>query len=374
MHYAGTSEHSKKRFIMESIRKLPEPILGKLRKLSKREIGAAKRLLFYSPRFTKTKQRIKSVIGRRYDYAYIEPITSCQLKCSVCPVSSPPCDKVPASALTVNMAREIIRYLSERLHIDIISTGNWGEPFLNKDLLEILKVAKHSGIKKTNVNSNLSLKIDLKRLVRENNLNVLNVSMSGLTQDVYQIYHRGGTVDIVLKNIDRLVELKRIHDSPLNVTVRWHRFKHNEHQLAQAKAYFTERGVLFNPYYAHPGCLEHLKGYFENDLQEQKLTFIRDSIFTDFMERACRANASQSGFCRQRTFLTVHSDGHILLCCALYSSHLYKSPKPLIEMSPEEVKSFKERPLPFCSECLRQGWSGYFNEPKTDKFYQKLRF
>jgi MoaA/NifB/PqqE/SkfB family radical SAM enzyme len=303
---------------------------------------------------------------RMYKSIYVEPTSICQVKCAVCPVYKPVDSGVPPLNLTVELADKISTYCSQELGSNHVAFGNWGEPFLNKELLDIVRQFTNRKYL-TVVNSNFSLDIDTEKLMSENIINRINISMSGLTNDIYNIYHRLGDIEIVLNNINDALKFRKKYKSKTNIVVKWHRFKHNEKQLKEAKKYFSSLGVRFYPYHAHMGCIEHIKGYMteRDNMDKDLLNFIEGSVHTDFLMKKCMSYSSPPRRCHQQNFVTIHCDGHILYCCALYSSYLYRSKKPIFKMTKGEVRKFKNTHLDFCKECFELGIATYFHKSKA---------
>ena len=74
---------------------------------------------------------------------------------------------------------------------------NWGEPFLNPDILPMVRYARKNRIG-TTISSNLNLVNrgeEFLEEVVESGLDHLTVSIDGTTQDVYEAYRKGGRLE-----------------------------------------------------------------------------------------------------------------------------------------------------------------------------------
>lgn len=110
---------------------------------------------------------------------------------------------------------------------------NWGESTLHPYLPEMIKYASEKNIW-TNLSTNFSVKYKdgyLRKLIASG-LAVLHVDIDGTTQDVYSYYRRGGSLNLVLKNIQEAVKLKKeagliypVIEATMLV------MRHNEHQM-----------------------------------------------------------------------------------------------------------------------------------------------
>jgi hypothetical protein len=88
---------------------------------------------------------------------------------------------------------------------------SWGEPFLNQRIHEYIAYAHKQKIA-TIISSNLNkpLTLEMAEQVIKSGLDVMIVSLDGVTQDVYEVYRVTGHLDRVLDNLKLLDEKKRI--------------------------------------------------------------------------------------------------------------------------------------------------------------------
>jgi MoaA/NifB/PqqE/SkfB family radical SAM enzyme len=178
--------------------------------------------------------------GKPY-YYFVDPCNVCNLRCPLCPTGNGLLDR----------SKGMLKLADYRVILDKIapyavevSLHNWGEPLLNKEIFEIIKLTNERGIA-TNMSSNLSLEKDnlAERLI-ESGLEYLIVSLDGVSQEVYERYRVRGDVELVFDNLRALVEAKRRLGSRTPV-VEWQYlvFKHNEHEMEQAQALAARIGV-----------------------------------------------------------------------------------------------------------------------------------
>ena len=160
----------------------------------------------------------------------------CQLKCPTCPTASGRIDDLFGSG---SMSLETFtKLLDENPWVLDIELSNWGEVFLNPDLLEIMKVAHNRHVKlraDNGVNMNTVEPAVLEGLVRYQ-VASLNCSIDGATPEVYARYRRKGDLNLVLKNIAEINRYKSQYKSELP-RLRWQfvAFEHNLHEIEQAR-------------------------------------------------------------------------------------------------------------------------------------------
>lgn len=185
-------------------------------------------------------RRATHLRGRPY-YYFVDPCNVCNLRCPLCPTGNGDLDR----------SKGMLRLADYQVILDKISPyavevslHNWGEPLLNKDIFDITRATTRRGIA-TNMSSNLSLdQPGLGEKIVESGLEYLIVSLDGTTQDVYEKYRVRGDIGLVLHNMREVVEAKRRLKSKTPV-LEWQFivFKHNEHQMEDARRMSRELGV-----------------------------------------------------------------------------------------------------------------------------------
>lgn len=159
----------------------------------------------------------------------IEPAAVCNLDCTGCWTNTAYRDEKPGF-LALEDCRRVIDALGN--HLCIIWLWGWGEPFLNKNIYEMIRTARRKGIiviSSTNGNIRFDDQ-ELEELVRSG-LSQLIVAVDGLDQETYVRYRINGQLDLVRENVVRIAETKRRLglSTPL-VNVRMVVMRHNEHQ------------------------------------------------------------------------------------------------------------------------------------------------
>lgn len=167
----------------------------------------------------------------------------CNLRCPLCPTGYRGLQR-SQSLMSLQTFRTLIDKI-QRYAIEVVM-HNWGEPFLNPDILAMVDYAKRAGVG-TTVSSNLNLVnrgYAFLEDVVDSGLDHLTVSLDGTTQEVYEQYRRGGNLVQVLDNLRHLVDYKRRTQSSTPV-VEWQFLvmKHNQHQIEDAKVMASELGI-----------------------------------------------------------------------------------------------------------------------------------
>ncbi|MDD5759464.1 MAG: radical SAM protein [Desulfobulbaceae bacterium] len=119
---------------------------------------------------------------------------------------------------------------------------NWGEPLLNKNTPQFIKMAKGFCLD-TVLSSNLNVKFNADDLVHSG-LDFLIMSVDGATQETYQRYRQGGDLELVISNIKKLVAAKKKYNmqSP-RLLWQFLTFEHNVSEIPLAKEMAQNLGV-----------------------------------------------------------------------------------------------------------------------------------
>jgi MoaA/NifB/PqqE/SkfB family radical SAM enzyme len=177
----------------------------------------------------------------------IDASTACQLRCPGCPTAT----GVVGQKLGTGFLRfdDFVRFLENHPKVQQIELSNWGEAFLNPDLVRILRHGDENGIALTMANGanlNRATPEALEAVVRHR-LRYLSCSIDGASQETYAAYRVNGDFERVIGHIRRIQELKARYRSRYPV-LRWQfvAFGHNEHEIATARDMARELGMEFH--------------------------------------------------------------------------------------------------------------------------------
>jgi radical SAM protein with 4Fe4S-binding SPASM domain len=119
-----------------------------------------------------------------------------------------------------------------------------GEPYLNRDFLDMVKYASKKGIYTATSTNAHYLTDEVARKTIESGLDRLIISIDGTTQDVYQQYRVGGKLDKVLEGARNIVKWKKeLKSKTPFVFFQFLVVKPNEHQVHEIKQLAKEIGV-----------------------------------------------------------------------------------------------------------------------------------
>ena len=170
-----------------------------------------------------------------------EPTTSCNLQCPECP-SGLREFTIPRGMLK----RDFFAKTIDDIYKDILYLIFYfqGEPFLNKNFLEMVKYASDKGIYTATSTNAHFLTDEMARKTIESGLDRLIISIDGTTQEVYQQYRRAGHLDKVIEGAKNVVKWKKeLKSKTPFIFFQFLVVKPNEHQIEEVKKLGKEIGV-----------------------------------------------------------------------------------------------------------------------------------
>ena len=164
-------------------------------------------------------------------HVQIEPTNRCNLRCALCPITDG-MDR-PSGDMSWDVFTKLVDEAGK--YIFIMMLWDWGEPFLNPRLCDMILYARQRGIK-TLVSTNghfIRSRERAEQLVRSG-LDALIIAVDGIRQETYEKYRGEGNLGFVFDGIRRIVEAKKTLKSvnPL-VNLRFVVMKHNELEIPE---------------------------------------------------------------------------------------------------------------------------------------------
>ena len=237
--------------------------------------------------------------------------TVCQLKCPSCPTAD--------GEIGRTIGSKILKFLDFKKFIDAnpwirsIELSNWGEIFLNRDLLKIAEFAHGRKIVLNAANGvNLNTVSDevLEGLVKFQ-FGVITCSIDGASPKTYKIYRKGGDLKAVIIHIKKINEFKAKYNSSLP-RLRWQfiAFGHNEHEMLKARQMAKTLGMEFYVKLAWDGFSP-----VKNKELVKTLSGSLSSSRREYQEKHGKIYMSER-ICSQLWIdPQINADGRVLGCC-----------------------------------------------------------
>jgi MoaA/NifB/PqqE/SkfB family radical SAM enzyme len=175
----------------------------------------------------------------------VDPSNVCNLACPGCVHSAVPKEQKifiwgTGMLSEDRMTALLDRYGPTAIHVVFC---NYGEPAVNPETPKYIRLAK-SHLMGAMLSTNLSLeRFDAEAYVNSG-LDYMSISIDGATQGVYEKFRKKGSLELVLRNVQRLVEAKRRLGKRTPV-LAWHllAFEHNAHEIPAAREMARQLGV-----------------------------------------------------------------------------------------------------------------------------------
>lgn len=258
--------------------------------------------------------------SRRPTTFTLETVLSCNLRCPECAIGGGMTTRkrkilsLDEFDLMFGKVKEWARYTY--LHL-------WGEPFLNRDILEMTRTASRTSRVNLSTNALLIRREQVEPIVASG-VGDMIVSIDGATQEVYEKYRVGGKVEDAFRALGWLAEENRRQGSPVSITPQFIVFEHNRHEIETFRA--RCEGLGLRPVFKAPYLRGHASRFRASSLPEYQrrtwddLPSLRQAI---------------SGCTNPPDVLTVDVQGKVILCCHDYDGQ--ESFGNLLESSFEEI-------------------------------------
>lgn len=171
-------------------------------------------------------------------YFIIDIVGGCNLRCRFC-AEGQKINQQPQKM----MSKDEFKKLSASIlpHAEKIAFSNWSEPFLNKDIFDIVKHIKAYSRKikvGTSTNANYFTESMAEKLI-ESGMDWIFISISGAINEIYQKYHQGGDIHKVFKSVEYITRAKKEKASKLPyLGIRYLQFPFNYISLRKLKLAF----------------------------------------------------------------------------------------------------------------------------------------
>lgn len=171
----------------------------------------------------------------------IEPTTACNLRCLQCP-SGLRSFRRPTGNLDKNFYKKIIDELAE--HLLYLTLYFQGEPYIHPDFFEMVAYASQKNIYTATSTNAHFLNTSNAQKTLDSGLNRLIISIDGTTQETYEQYRIGGSLQKVIQGTETLLNLrsKGNYRNPY-VIFQFLVVKPNEHQIEDIKQLARKLGV-----------------------------------------------------------------------------------------------------------------------------------
>ena len=234
----------------------------------------------------------------------IETSVACELKCPECALGSGLLKRKKGL-----MSFEQFKIIADKirpLQPAYLYLHMFGEPMLNPDIFRIIKYA--STFSRTNISTNgMAMTEKMAEELITSGVTDIIVSIDGFSQEVYEVYRRGGDVQKAFSALEMLVKYNQKHGNSVVLIPQFVAFKHNQHEMEAFHNYCVSIGLAPSfkpPHIRRPSILEN------SDYAE-----LTRKPFTDRAgQRLAMSDCSDP-----REVFTIQMDGSVIVCCYDYA-------------------------------------------------------
>jgi len=285
--------------------------------------------------------------------------------------------------MTVAEFKAIIEDVRRWLMLAVL--WDWGEPFANPQLPEIIRHAADHDIRTvTSTNAHYLSNDDQVAAILTSGLSTLIVAIDSIHDAEYQAYRIGGRLDRAIAGLKKVVQLKQKLGSATLINLRMVVMRHNEHQVADLRRLAKELGVdRFTVKTLNPSCGSLS---MDSELVPLNKKFRRFEYRGDTWERI----PVQSPCERVITMANIFSNGDVVPCCYDFDSsmkigNVFETPFSRIWMSPEYQATRRRiheqrATIPRCNNChinfqlSPTGWFAEATDLKAKPFWHPGRY
>lgn len=243
----------------------------------------------------------------------LEATTFCQLKCPSCPTAD---GSINSSLGSKHLDFQIFEsLLKDNPQVKHVELANWGELFLNPNLLRMMELAYVKGVKLTALTgSNLNyIKPEVIEGLVKYKFDHINCSIDGVSQEVYEQYRRKGKIENVFKNIEEINRYKKLYDVEYpKLNWQFIIFKHNFHEIPLAKELARKYNMHITFKLSWDDSLVPDPKHREWIFEQTGLNAVSRSEYKDKNGETYARNYICSQLWNQPQ---INSDGRVLGCC-----------------------------------------------------------
>lgn len=248
-----------------------------------------------------------------------------------------------------------------------ISLFNWGEPFLNPQLVDILRIMEKRQIYYS-LSTNASRYVDIS-LSGLRMLKIMTFSFSGFSQESYDKIH-GFDFEQTLNNVKKIVsDIKRC-ESPAEVFLVNHLYQFNLIEARAASDFSRELQISYSPYCAYMNDFLKSISYLDNTMDIHTLKRASKELFLYYVDDLIK-NKPADYICPQHAMLVIDEFGNVLPCCCLPKEHEQYTIGSIFDFELPELLE-KKMSQPICKKCLSTGLAYWVHNPYRPEFIDRL--
>lgn len=176
-------------------------------------------------------------------FYHVEPSAYCNFECPACPgiLGNQSDRELVNGQMKLETFQKVVDQVAD--YAERMELFLRGEPFLNNRIYDMIRYAVDQDIY-VKIDTNGSALRARAEDVVQSRLNLLVVSLDGVTAESYGIYRIGGNFDQVIEGVRKVVEERhRLKSNRPRISLQFIVMKHNEHELDRVLDFGRDLGV-----------------------------------------------------------------------------------------------------------------------------------
>lgn len=218
----------------------------------------------------------KKILFRRFGIRYapklpdfpsmvmIDTITKCNLACNHCPNRILSSKSNLVGEMKFSLFKKIIDEIAAENPNTIVRPFDGGEPLFRDDIEELIKYAKMKGIKHVSLNTNGTLLSEKRAYsILDSGLDHIEFSIDAFSERTFKAIKNINLYKTVIKNVERLMELKDRVRPNFKISVSFVKQKDNYQECEKFYQYWSEKVnyVTIREYHMHGGLVRENRKY-----------------------------------------------------------------------------------------------------------------
>lgn len=289
---------------------------------------------------------------RHFNYQ-IDVSGSCNLRCISCPRGNFHEHRKLGFMRPDVYEKLIKKILEDDPYTGLITLYNWGEPLLNKDLPEIVRLTNQYGLLSA-ISSNLSLKMDFSEVIKAKPT-WFRVSNSGWGSN-FELTHTGAKWSVYYDNLFKLRDWCQDFHPDLIVEVFFHIYNHNRGDYILIKELCNQLGFTIRYRHAALAPLDNIERIMDEKSISPEAEQTRSLQALSVKEVIGLATASEEikRPCYYEDHLWINWDLQVANCMEWYKPDLNLVDKDFLSATIDEL-IYARNNNQFCNRCKARG-------------------
>ncbi|MBW1771044.1 MAG: radical SAM protein, partial [Deltaproteobacteria bacterium] len=154
--------------------------------------------------FELIKRQLDKLCSPTLDWVQVEVTTYCNESCIYCPRTLMQ-NRWANRHMSIELFNELVPFLR---HTDLVYLQGWGEPLLNKDFFEMVRICKDRGKRVGFTTNGMLLTEDTIQTLVDLELDIIAISFAGTTARTHNQIRKGSDFNQVISHLERLRKIK----------------------------------------------------------------------------------------------------------------------------------------------------------------------